>query len=99
MPHAENKQNISIFCMGANMLSQHKNKNYRRLVEYGDFHSSRAENRQNLSISRRGTNMLSQHDKTTADLLSLVNFMLHAENRQNLPIFRTGTDMLENTTL
>ena len=55
-----------------------------------------AENKQNLSLFRMGTNMLSQHDKTTADLLSLVNFMLHAENRQNLSIFRMGTDMLSH---
>ena len=39
---------------------------------------------------------MSHHDKSTADLLNLVNLIPHAENGQNLSISRMGTDMMSH---
>ena len=92
MRHKENRQNLSIFRMGTDMLSQH-DKMTANLLNVMSF-MLHAEKRQNLSIFRMGKNVPSQHSKTTAHLLKLISYMLHAENVQNLSIFRMAPNML-----
>ena len=49
-----------------------------------------------LQVMQTRSDKMSHHDKSTADLLNLVNLIPHAENGQNLSISRMGTDMMSH---